>query len=162
MELLMWRLECANAEATDRALAAAGTLFLCHAPTCRASPYQSAGKVQDGGVKTPCPSGLAGHLQSPMRSLAEGDQCTCHMTGAAQTERQSTAAAAAVDHMTREEAYAVMTAAHPIRTIIRDALYEYWRAKRERLGKPLVRRLQAPTSSSDQNPFAVFRCALSS
>lgn len=24
MELLMWRLECANAEATDRALAAAG------------------------------------------------------------------------------------------------------------------------------------------
>ncbi len=79
--------------------------------------------------------------------------------GAAQPERQSTSAAAAVDHMTREEAYAVITAAHPVRVIVRDVLYEYWRTKRERLGKPLVRRLQAPTSSSDQNPFAVFRCA---
>ncbi|CAL8467691.1 g7229 [Coccomyxa elongata] len=100
MELLMWRLECANAEATDRALAAAG---------------------------------------------------------AAQTERQSPAAAAAVDHMTREEAYEVITAAHPVRTLVRDALYAFWRTKRERLGKPLIRRLQAPTSASDQNPFGVFR-----
>ncbi|EIE24666.1 hypothetical protein COCSUDRAFT_41002 [Coccomyxa subellipsoidea C-169] len=100
MELLMWRLECANAEATDRALAAAG---------------------------------------------------------AAQTERQSPSAAAAVDHMTREEAYEVITAAHPVRTLVRDAIYDFWRTKRERIGKPLLRRLQAPTSSSDQNPFGVFR-----
>lgn len=61
--------------------------------------------------------------------------------------------------MTREEAYEVITAAHPVRTVVRDALYMYWRTKRERIGKPLIRRLQAPTSSSDQNPFGVFRWA---
>ncbi len=81
----------------------------------------------------------------------------CCNAGAAQTERQSPAAAAAVDHMTREEAYEVITAAHPVRMLVRDALYAFWRTKRERLGKPLIRRLQAPTSASDQNPFGVFR-----
>jgi hypothetical protein len=33
----------------------------------------------------------------------------------------------------------------------------YWRKKRAARGKPLLRRLQAPTSSSDTNPFNVFR-----
>lgn len=93
-----------------------------------------------------------------MQHLSVCSILPCTAAGAAQPERQSTSAAAAVDHMTREEAYATITAAHPVRTIVRDALYEYWRIKRERIGKPLVRRLQAPTSSSDQNPFAVFRC----
>lgn len=79
--------------------------------------------------------------------------------GAAQTERQSPAAAAAVDHMTVEEAHEALAAAHPLRPIVRDALYGYWRAKRERTGKPLIRRLQAPTSASDQNPYGVFRRA---
>ncbi len=79
--------------------------------------------------------------------------------GAAQAERQSPAAAAAVDHMPVEEAYEAMAAAHPLRIPVRDALYGYWRAKRERTGKPLIRRLQAPTSASDQNPYGVFRCA---
>ena len=77
--------------------------------------------------------------------------------GAAQTERQSVSAAAAVDHMTREEAFAAMDMVQPLRPIMRDAVYGYWADKRKRTGKPFIRRLWAPTSSSDQNPFSVFR-----
>ena len=77
--------------------------------------------------------------------------------GAAQTERQSVSAAAAVDHMTREEAFAAMDLVQPLRPSMRDAVYGYWAAKRKRTGKPFIRRLWAPTSSSDQNPFSVFR-----
>ena len=77
--------------------------------------------------------------------------------GAAQTERQSVSAAAAVDHMTREEAFAAMDMVQPLRPIMRNAVYSYWAEKRKRTGKPFIRRLWAPTSSSDQNPFSVFR-----
>jgi len=37
-------------------------------------------------------------------------------------------------------------------------VYEYWAAKRRKWGKPLMRRLQAPTNPSDANPYNVFRC----
>jgi len=46
----------------------------------------------------------------------------------------------------------------PARPQVRDAVLAYWRKKRAARGKPLLRRLQAPTSSSDTNPFNVFRC----
>ena len=65
-------------------------------------------------------------------------------------------AAAAVDHMTREEAFAAMNMVQPLRPIMRDAVYHYWAEKRKRAGKPFIRRLWAPTSASDQNPFSVF------
>ena len=66
-------------------------------------------------------------------------------------------AAAAVDHMTGEEAFAAMDTVQPLRPIMRDAVYNYWAEKRKRAGKPFIRRLWAPTSASDQNPFGVFR-----
>lgn len=69
-------------------------------------------------------------------------------------------AAAAVDHMTREEAFAAMDGVQPLRPIMRDAVYNYWAEKRKRAGRPFIRRLWAPTSASDQNPFGVFRCDL--
>ena len=68
-------------------------------------------------------------------------------------------AVAAVDHMTREEAFAAMDIVQPLRPIMRDAVYNYWVEKRKRTGKPHIRRLWAPTSASDQNPFNVFRWA---
>jgi enhancer of polycomb-like protein len=37
------------------------------------------------------------------------------------------------------------------------AVYAYWLAKRKRLGKPVLRRLQPPPAVTDPNPFAVFR-----
>lgn len=39
-------------------------------------------------------------------------------------------------------------------------VYDYWMAKRKRRGKPLLRSLQAPTPSADQNPANCFRCML--
>jgi hypothetical protein len=38
-------------------------------------------------------------------------------------------------------------------------VYNYWAAKRKRWGKPILRRLQAPTLASDTNPYNTFRCA---
>ena len=45
----------------------------------------------------------------------------------------------------------------PSRDTIRDAVYEYWMAKRAKLGRPLLRKLQAPTPLNNQDPFKVFR-----
>lgn len=45
----------------------------------------------------------------------------------------------------------------PSRDAIFTAVYQYWVAKRKRLGKPMLRRLQAPTAITDTNPFNVFR-----
>ncbi|KAK9843485.1 hypothetical protein WJX81_005242 [Elliptochloris bilobata] len=100
LEYLLWRLEVANAEATDRALSGAG---------------------------------------------------------ATHAEKQSPAAVAATEHMAREEAYAALAAGQPLRAPVRDAVLAYWKRKRAARGRPLLRRLQAPTSSSDTNPFNVFR-----
>lgn len=36
-------------------------------------------------------------------------------------------------------------------------VYGYWSAKRKRWGKPILRRLQAPTVASDTNPYNTFR-----
>lgn len=36
-------------------------------------------------------------------------------------------------------------------------VYGYWAAKRKRWGKPILRRLQAPTIASDTNPYNTFR-----
>lgn len=67
---------------------------------------------------------------------------------------------AAIDHMTAEEALAALEGSMPgLRPPVRDAVFQYWKTKRSRQGKPLLRRLQAPTNPSDTNPFNVFRCA---
>ncbi|KAK9795202.1 hypothetical protein WJX73_007747 [Symbiochloris irregularis] len=99
-EMLLWRLELANAAATERTLSAAG---------------------------------------------------------ASSTERNSAAAVAAVDHMPKLEAIQAVQAAHPVRDVTAHAVYSYWRSKRMATKKPLLRRLQAPTSASDSNPMLVFR-----
>jgi len=39
-------------------------------------------------------------------------------------------------------------------------VYTYWAAKRKKWGKPILRRLQAPTIASDTNPYNTFRCVL--
>lgn len=54
-----------------------------------------------------------------------------------------------------------MQCKHPLLPAVRDstrvAVYDYWLAKRRRLGKPIMRRLQAPTPIADSNPYNVFR-----
>ena len=81
------------------------------------------------------------------------------LAGATQAERLSPAAVAATEHMSREEAHAALGGGQALRAPARDAVFTYWRRKRAARGRPLLRRLQAPTSSSDTNPFNVFRRA---
>jgi len=73
------------------------------------------------------------------------------------TERASAAAVAAIDHMSQAEALMALEVACPARKLLREAVHAYWQQKRRRRGAPLLRSLQAPTSTSDNNPYNVFR-----
>lgn len=77
--------------------------------------------------------------------------------GASIAERTSPAACATTDHMSREQAMEALTQVAASRQPVKDAVYQYWLDKRKQLGKPLLRRLQAPTNSSDTNPHSCFR-----
>lgn len=99
-ELMVWKLELANAAATDRSFAFAGA------------------------------------------SIAE---------------RSSKNACAATEHLLREEALNLLEEQAAARESIRVAVYDYWLAKRKRLERPLLRRLQAPTPIGDNDPYHVFR-----
>mmetsp|Transcript_14929 Transcript_14929/g.37829 ORF Transcript_14929/g.37829 Transcript_14929/m.37829 type:complete len:482 (+) Transcript_14929:307-1752(+) len=57
----------------------------------------------------------------------------------------------------RSQAFDVLRGATGCRHSVLQAVYDYWRKKRAAYGMPLLRRLQPPTSASDQNPYAVFR-----
>jgi len=59
--------------------------------------------------------------------------------------------------MSREQAMEALTQVAAARQPVKDAVYQYWLDKRKQLGKPLLRRLQAPTNSSDTNPHSCFR-----
>ena len=80
--------------------------------------------------------------------------------GASIAERTSPAACATTDHMSREQAMEALTQVAAARQPVKDAVYHYWLDKRKQLGKPLLRRLQAPTNSSDTNPHSCFRYVL--
>ena len=113
---------------------------------------------------TACLSLLPRHMQSHaclslLPRYSAGCDTALLPAGATQAEKLSPAAVAATEHMSREEAYAALGGGQPLRAPVRDAVFTYWRRKRAARGRPLLRRLQAPTSSSDTNPFNVFRCA---
>eukprot|EP00887_Chlorella_sp_A99_P003834 scaffold11.g3834.t1 len=77
--------------------------------------------------------------------------------GASYMDRISLAACATTDHFPREEALQMLEESCAARDTVRAAVYEHWISKRRRTGKPLLRRLQAPTPPADQNPYNVFR-----
>ena len=79
-------------------------------------------------------------------------------TGAAPAERTSAPAVSTLDHMAYEEAMTALDQDGPLRKPLKEAVYGYWREKRLRTGKPLLRQLQAATSVTDTNPYNVFRC----
>ncbi|XP_058114422.1 uncharacterized protein LOC131257663 isoform X2 [Magnolia sinica] len=81
-----------------------------------------------------------------------------------------------LDHKTRERAGVITpTLGSPIPVLLRldaafealqaqsvryavfHSIYNYWKAKRERLQKPILRRLQPPPPVNDTNPYNVFR-----
>lgn len=77
--------------------------------------------------------------------------------GALAAERASAAAAATVDHLPKRDAVAALSQASGLRPGIIARVYDHWRRKRSRRGRPLLRRLAAPTPAADTNPFHVFR-----
>ncbi|KAL4437402.1 hypothetical protein ABPG75_004541 [Micractinium tetrahymenae] len=79
------------------------------------------------------------------------------ISGATPAERISAAACATTDHMPREEALQMLEETCSARDTIRSDVYNYWLQRRKALGRPLMRRLQAPTPVNDQNPYNVFR-----
>ncbi|KAL4429854.1 hypothetical protein ABPG77_010971 [Micractinium sp. CCAP 211/92] len=79
------------------------------------------------------------------------------LSGAAPAERISPAACGTTDHMPREEALQMLEETCSARDAIRADVYNYWLQRRKVLGRPLMRRLQAPTPINDQNPYNVFR-----
>jgi len=77
--------------------------------------------------------------------------------GAPPAERHTEHACAATDHLQRDEALQMLEETCPSHKTIRVAVYEYWLLKRKKLGRPLLRRLQAPTALNDKDPYRVFR-----
>ncbi len=71
----------------------------------------------------------------------------------------SASPSAGVDYLPWPRAHDALRESLRARPQICHDVYQYWAAKRKRLGRPLVRRLQAPTPASDNNPFNTFRCA---
>ncbi|QDZ24925.1 hypothetical protein HOP50_15g74680 [Chloropicon primus] len=60
-------------------------------------------------------------------------------------------------YLQREIAFDALRTATGAKYSVLSAVYNYWRQKRAKWNKPLLRRLQAPTSASDTNPYNVFR-----
>lgn len=64
---------------------------------------------------------------------------------------------ASTSFLQRELAFDALRAVTGAKHSVLCAVYDYWQQKRAKWGKPLLRRLQAPTSASDKNPYNVFR-----
>mmetsp|Transcript_10912 Transcript_10912/g.40061 ORF Transcript_10912/g.40061 Transcript_10912/m.40061 type:complete len:541 (-) Transcript_10912:3027-4649(-) len=58
--------------------------------------------------------------------------------------------------LSREQAFETLRALQ-CRHAVLSSVYDFWIDKRKRWQKPLLRRLQPPTSVNDQNPYNVFR-----
>ena len=82
-----------------------------------------------------------------------------HVAGHGMPDRVSPAIVAQIGNLRRDEALQAMSKTHALRHPTLLAIYNYWREKRVKRGKPLLRSLQAPTAPSDSNPYNVFRRA---
>lgn len=77
--------------------------------------------------------------------------------GGAMAERLTEEACGTTAHFRKEDALQMLEESCPSRESIRIGVYEYWLKKRERLKRPLIRRLEAPTPHSNTDPFRAFR-----
>eukprot|EP00879_Flechtneria_rotunda_P016785 GHRR01017568.1.p1 GENE.GHRR01017568.1~~GHRR01017568.1.p1 ORF type:complete len:620 (+),score=238.42 GHRR01017568.1:338-2197(+) len=90
-------------------------------------------------------------------ACAEALENTLTAAGAGPSERTAASAVAAIDHLPKQEAVRLLTIECGGREKLVWDVYQYWVNKRKRWGKPILRRLQAPTAPSDQNPYNTFR-----
>lgn len=88
---------------------------------------------------------------------AEATDRVLTLSGCQPAERYTHFACSTTDNLTKEEALQMLEERCPTRESIATVVYDYWMAKRLRLDRPLLRRLQAPTPINDQNPYRVFR-----
>ena len=189
MELLLWRLDTANAEATDSAFASksllqsscysphihcisALTIKICNCPSCKHMQLFASIHVKSRTAVMGMENKhqqvvyllqhryMASDGHTVFSVCAHGSYCLSAGAGASVAERTSPAACATTDHMSREQAMEALTQVAAARQPVKDAVYHYWLDKRKQLGKPLLRRLQAPTNSSDTNPHSCFRYLL--
>ena len=72
-------------------------------------------------------------------------------------ERNTASAVGAISNLRKDDAIVMLQRTVGGREELLLDVYDYWVAKRKKWGKPILRRLQAPTSASDSNPFLVFR-----
>jgi len=166
MELMLWKLEvtCAAAQAqARRAAELARIIARSHTP----APQALLEMQLQAAERSQAPPGYADKARKPARSpRAAAAQPRCQVAMAANTAVLS-----------REAAYEAMRGVSQRPAAIAGApacclgaacgvgrsplciaaVYAYWLAKRKRLGKPVLRRLQPPPAVTDPNPFAVFR-----
>lgn len=90
-------------------------------------------------------------------ACAEATDNALTAAGAGPSERTAASAVAAIDHLPKQEALRILALQCGGREKLLNDVYGYWAAKRKRWGKPILRRLQAPTIASDTNPYNTFR-----
>lgn len=86
----------------------------------------------------------------------------CPYPDASALEKVTPLSAGNISNLPKDEAIAHLRKTIGGREAILREVYEYWAAKRVRMGRPMLRRLIAPTSASDANPLTVFRWVLQS
>eukprot|EP01025_Chloroclados_australasicus_P044792 TRINITY_DN4880_c1_g2_i10.p1 TRINITY_DN4880_c1_g2~~TRINITY_DN4880_c1_g2_i10.p1 ORF type:complete len:517 (-),score=58.25 TRINITY_DN4880_c1_g2_i10:783-2228(-) len=88
---------------------------------------------------------------------AEATDKSLAACGAGYMERHTAAALSTTEHLDKEAAVQYLSETMSLRTKILQDLLKFWEGKRKKAQKPLMRKFQAATPSSDTNPFNVFR-----
>lgn len=113
--------------------------------------------INDDGQERLSPEKLEMMLWKLDLANAEATDKVFSFQGSAAAERRSAQACATTDHLQKQDALQMLEEFCPARDSIREAVYEYWKSKRASLGRPLLRKLQAPTPLNNTDPHRVFR-----
>lgn len=115
------------------------------------------GSINNDGQERLSPEKLEMMLWKLDLANAEATDKVFSFQGSAVAERRSAQACATTDHLQKQDALQMLEEYCPARDSFREAVYEYWKKKRASLGRPLLRKLQAPTPLNNTDPHRVFR-----
>eukprot|EP00983_Pelagomonas_calceolata_P132397 1161864-Pelagomonas_calceolata.AAC.18 len=164
-ERMLWRLELAWAEAIEGTLTPAGVCVRERGGCLGVGVYGRRGKWRSGKVIAHAiiqsvsewgkkRGSIDGMVSGTLSLLAvQTHTCTGERIFAASTEVNNLLCTSKMVPGTTNTYNMKCNDCMPM-----QAVYDYWAAKRKKWGKPLLRRLQAPTNPSDTNPYNVFRC----
>lgn len=114
-------------------------------------------EINDDGQERLSPDKLEMMLWRLDLANADATDKVFSFQGSAVAERRSAQACATTDHLQKQDALQMLEEYCPARGSIREMVYEYWKKKRASLGRPLLRKLQAPTPLNNTDPHRVFR-----